>query len=75
MQNAQNGTVRKTESTKLSKKVSLKNGIGTVRYANGTVVEKIRKAYCIYTFQANKNILLDFFLYVIEDFSIICSYS
>ena len=47
MQNAQNGTFRKTESTKLSKKVSSKNGICTVRYANGTVFGKIRKPYCI----------------------------
>ena len=31
MQNAQNGTVRKTESTKLSKKVGLKKRYGTVR--------------------------------------------
>ena len=47
MQNVQNGRVRKTESTKLSKIVSLKNGIGTVRYANDTVFGKILKAYCI----------------------------
>ena len=46
MQNTQNGTVRKTKSTKLSKKLVLKT-VG-VRYGNGTVFGKIRKAYCIF---------------------------
>ena len=38
MQNAQNGTVRKTKSKKLSKKVSPKNGIGMVRYGTQMVL-------------------------------------
>ena len=45
MQNTQNGTVGKTESTKLSKKVGLKNGIGTVMVRSS---EKFGKhIYCI----------------------------